>query len=80
MIFAFSHYLWCYSRVSVTTCKNQEHHFPSIEFKMVRKKAHHNEESCLNLLRFFQYKIYNVDCTARKIEVEGEELKIVLKL
>ena len=47
---------------------------------MVRKKAHHNEESCLNLLRVFQYKIYNVDCTARKIEVEGEELKTLLKL
>ena len=46
----------------------------------MRKKAHHNEESCLNLLHFFQYKIYNVDCTARKIEVEGKELEIVSKL
>ena len=55
-----------------------EHHFPSMEFKMVRKKAHHNEELCLDLLRFFS--IQNVDCNARKIEVKDEELKIVLNL
>ena len=61
--------------------KNQEHHFLSIEFKMVRKKAHFNEELCLNLLIFYIC-IYmqNIDCTTRKIEVKDEELKIVLKL
>ena len=48
---------------------------------MVKKKAHHNEELCLDLLRFFFFFfIQNIDCNARKIEVEDEELKIALKL
>ena len=61
--------------------KNQEHHFLSIEFKVVRKKAHHNEELCLNLLLFLYIDcIQNVDSTARKIEMKDGELKITLKL
>lgn len=59
--------------------KNQEHHFPSIEFKMVRKKESTPQWRIVSKFASF-FVIQNIDCTARKIEVEGEELKIVLNL